>query len=158
MEQTPLMTSMQLTWILKEFSALSPAELYAIIRLRNEVFVIEQNCIYQDADNKDQLSLHLCGWAGDELVAYTRLLPPGVSYAESAIGRVVTAPKHRKAGLGRELMQVSIEKAFQTFNTDTIKIGAQVYLKKFYQSLGFEQCSDDYLEDGIPHIMMLLHK
>jgi len=149
---------MQLTWILKEFSALSPAELYAIIRLRNEVFVIEQNCIYQDADNKDQLSLHLCGWAGDELVAYTRLIPPGVSYAESAIGRVVTAPAHRKSGLGRELMQVSIKKTFQAFNTGTIKISAQVYLKKFYQSLGFEQCSEDYLEDGIPHIMMLLHK
>ena len=149
---------MQLTWILKEFAALSPTELYAIIRLRNEVFVIEQNCIYQDADNKDQLSLHLCGWAGNELVAYTRLIPPGLAYPECAIGRVVTAAAHRKTGFGRELMQVSIEKAFEAFNTDTIKIGAQVYLKKFYQSLGFEQCSNDYLEDGIPHIMMLLHK
>ena len=152
------MTCMQLTWTLKEFAELTPAELYAIIRLRNEVFVIEQNCIYQDADNKDQDSLHLCGWLDPELVAYTRLIPPGLSYEECSIGRVVTAPAHRKTGAGKELMQVSIEKAFHTFNTDTIKIGAQVYLKKFYESLGFEQCSDDYLEDGIPHITMLLHK
>ena len=149
---------MQLTWILKEFTQLSPEELYAIIRLRNEVFVIEQNCIYQDADNKDQASLHLCGWADNELIAYTRLMPPGLSYKESSIGRVVTSPAHRKTGAGRELMQVSIQKAFDVFNSSTIKIGAQVYLKKFYQSLGFEQCSDMYLEDGIPHIMMLLHK
>ena len=149
---------MQLTWILKEFTQLSPAELYAIIRLRNEVFVIEQNCIYQDADNKDQASLHLCGWADNELIAYTRLIPQGLSYEESSIGRVVTSPAYRKTGVGRELMQVSIQKAFDVFNTDTIKIGAQVYLKKFYESLGFEQCSDMYLEDGIPHIMMLLHK
>jgi len=149
---------MNITWILKEFTQLSTAELYAIIRLRNEVFVIEQNCIYQDADNKDQASWHLCGWAGDELVAYTRLLPPGLSYEECSIGRVVTSPAHRKSGIGRELMQVSIEKAIKNFNTDTIKIGAQVYLKKFYESLGFVQCSDEYLEDGIPHILMLLRK
>ncbi len=147
-----------MTWTLKKFERLSPAELYAILRLRNEVFVIEQNCIYQDADNKDQHSLHLCGWAGDEFVAYTRIIPPGLSYEECSIGRVVVSPAHRKAGAGKELMQVSIEKAFEAFNTDTIKIGAQVYLKKFYMALGFEQCSDEYLEDGIPHIMMLLRK
>ena len=149
---------MSLTWIIKEFSQLSPTELYAIIRLRNEVFVIEQNCIYQDADNKDQASLHLCGWTNNELVAYTRLMPPGLSYEECSIGRVVTSPAHRKTGAGRELMQVSIEKTFSEFNTDTIKIGAQLYLKKFYESLGFVQCSDQYLEDGIPHILMLLCK
>ena len=149
---------MQLNWILKEFEQLSPTELYAIIRLRNEVFVIEQNCIYQDADNKDQSSLHLCGWANNELIAYTRLMPPGLSYEECSIGRVVTSPAHRKTGAGRELMQVSIEKTFSAFNTDTIKIGAQLYLKNFYESLGFVQCSDQYLEDGIPHILMLLCK
>jgi ElaA protein len=149
---------MQLDWILKNFEQLSPAELYAIFHLRNEVFVIEQNCIYQDADNKDQVSLHLCGWAGADLVAYTRIIPPGVSYEACSIGRVVTSPAHRKSGVGTELMQVSIEKAFSIFNTDTIKIGAQVYLKKFYTSLGFVSCSDEYLEDGIPHITMLLRK
>ena len=149
---------MSLTWILKEFEELSPTELYAIIRLRNEVFVIEQNCIYQDADNKDPASLHLCGWANDELVAYTRLMPPGLSYKECSIGRVVTSPAHRNTGAGRELMRVSIEKTFNAFNTDTIKIGAQLYLKKFYESLDFVQCSDQYLEDGIPHILMLLCK
>ncbi len=149
---------MSLSWILKKFTELSPEELYAIIRLRNEVFVIEQNCIYQDADNKDQGSLHLCGWAGDELLAYTRLIPLGLSYEECSIGRVVTSPSHRNTGLGRELMQVSIEKTFAAFKTNTIKIGAQVYLKSFYESLGFRQSSDTYLEDGIPHILMLLHK
>ena len=149
---------MLVNWVLKKFDDLSALELYAIIQLRNEVFVIEQDCIYQDADNKDQDSLHLCGWIDTELVAYTRLIPPGLSYEECSIGRVVTASAHRKTGAGRELMQVSIEKAFSIFNTNTIKIGAQVYLKKFYESLGFEQCSDDYLEDGIPHITMLLHK
>ena len=149
---------MQLNWILTAFEKLSSAELYAILRLRNEVFVIEQNCIYQDADNKDQSSLHLCGWAQDELVAYTRIMPPGLSYEECSIGRVVTSPAHRRSGAGRELMRVSIEKAFDAFNTETIKIGAQLYLKKFYASLGFVQCSDEYLEDGIPHILMLLRK
>ena len=149
---------MQLNWILTAFEKLSSAELYAILRLRNEVFVIEQNCIYQDADNKDQSSLHLCGWAHDELVAYTRIMPPGLSYEECSIGRVVTSPAHRRSGAGRELMRVSIEKAFDAFNTETIKIGAQLYLKKFYASLGFVQCSDEYLEDGIPHILMLLRK
>ena len=152
------MIKMQLNWILKEFAQLTPAELYSIMRLRNEVFVIEQNCIYQDADNKDQSSWHLCGWADVELVAYTRLLPPGLSYEECSIGRVVTSPAHRKTGAGRELMQVSIEKAYNVFNNDTIKIGAQLYLKNFYESLGFVQCSGEYLEDGIPHILMLLRK
>jgi len=149
---------MTLTWTLKEFTQLSPAELYAIIRLRNEVFVIEQNCIYQDADNKDQASLHLCGWTGNELIAYTRIIPPGVAHEECTIGRVVISVSHRRTGLGKELMRVSIDKAYSAFNTDTIKIGAQVYLKKFYGSLGFTQCSDEYLEDGIPHILMLLRK
>ena len=149
---------MTLTWTLKEFTQLSPAELYAIIRLRNEVFVIEQNCIYQDADNKDQASLHLCGWTGNELIAYTRIIPPGVAHEECTIGRVVISASHRRTGLGKELMRVSIDKAYSAFNTDTIKIGAQVYLKKFYGSLGFTQCSDEYLEDGIPHILMLLRK
>lgn len=149
---------MSLSWILKEFNQLSPAELYSIIRLRNEVFVIEQNCIYQDADNKDQPSRHLCGWNGDVLVAYSRLLPPGLAYEECSIGRVVTSPAHRKTGAGRELMKASIEKAFSIFHTNAIKIGAQLYLKKFYESLGFVQCSDEYLDDGIPHILMLLGK
>ena len=149
---------MQLTWKLKKFAELSTAELYAILQLRNEVFVVEQNCVYQDADDKDQLSLHFCGWDNEKLVAYTRIIPPGISYTEASIGRVVTSPAYRKTGAGRQLMQESISRTCSQFNCTAIKIGAQLYLKKFYQSLGFVQSSDEYLEDGIAHIEMILHK
>ena len=149
---------MQLNWILKKIDELTPVELYRIMQLRNEVFVVEQNCVYQDADDKDQLSLHFCGWDNEKLVAYTRIIPPGISYTEASIGRVVTSPAYRKTGAGRQLMQESISRTCSQFNCTAIKIGAQLYLKKFYQSLGFVQSSDEYLEDGIPHIEMILHK
>lgn len=149
---------MQLNWVFKKFDELSSTELYSIMRLRNEVFVVEQNCVYQDADDKDEKCRHLCGWDGENLVAYTRIIPPGVSYNVASIGRVVTSPKYRNTGAGRKLMEESINKTFSEFNCKEIKIGAQVYLTKFYQSLGFLQCSDEYLEDGIPHIEMILRK
>ena len=149
---------MELNWVLKKFDELTTAELYTIMRLRNEVFVVEQNCAYQDADDIDQLSWHLAGYDGDKLAAYTRIIPPGISYEMPGIGRVVTSPAYRRSGIGRILMNISIEKTFRLFNCDSIKIGAQLYLKKFYESLGFETCSDQYLEDGIPHIKMLLKK
>jgi ElaA protein len=149
---------MQLNWILKKFEELTPSELYKIMQLRNEVFVVEQNCVYQDADDKDQASLHFCGWDGDKLIAYTRIIPQGISYTEASIGRVVTSPAYRNTGVGRQLMEESIDRAFSQFNCMQIKIGAQVYLTKFYQSLGFVQSSEEYLEDNIPHIEMILHK
>lgn len=149
---------MELNWQLKKFDALSVTELYAILQLRNEVFVLEQNCPYQDADNKDQKSLHFMGWDNDTLVAYTRIIPKGISYAEASIGRVVTNPKYRGTGAGKQLMQLSIHHTLTQFNCTAIKIGAQLYLKKFYEQLGFVQCSDEYLEDNIPHIEMLLTK
>jgi ElaA protein len=149
---------MQLNWVFKRFDELSVAELYAIMQLRNEVFVVEQNCVYQDADGKDQQSMHLCGWDGGNLAAYTRIIPPGLSYAEASIGRVVTAPAYRKTGAGRKLMEESIKNTLNVFDCSSIKIGAQVYLTKFYQSLGFTQSSNEYLEDGIPHIEMTLYK
>jgi len=149
---------MQLNWVLKKFEELTASELYKIMQLRNEVFVVEQNCVYQDADDKDQPSLHLCGWDGEKLVAYTRIIPQGISYTEASIGRVVTSPAYRSTGAGRQLMQESIERTFSQFNCSSIKIGAQVYLTKFYQSLGFVQSGAEYLEDGIPHIEMILHK
>lgn len=149
---------MELSWIIKTFDNLSAAELYAIMQLRNEVFVVEQNCVYQDADNKDQSSFHFYGWNGSKLVAYTRIIPPGIAYAEASIGRVVTSPAYRKTGLGRLLMEKSIELTLNTFNCSSIKIGAQLYLTKFYSSLGFMQSSEEYLEDGIPHIEMILNK
>ena len=147
-----------MTWVLKKFTALTAEELYAILQLRNEVFVVEQNCVYQDADDKDHLSWHLAGWDDEKLVAYTRLIPPGVSYQEASIGRVVTSPACRKTGIGRELMQVSIDKTFSLFACSSIKIGAQLYLQDFYTSLGFVRCGTGYLEDGIPHIEMQLKK
>ena len=149
---------MQINWVLKKFDTLTPAELYTIIHLRNEVFVVEQNCVYQDADNKDQQSLHLSGWVSEELVVYCRLMPPGISFPECSIGRVVSSPKYRKTGAGRELMNKAIANAFDLFNGTTIRIGAQLYLTDFYTSLGFLQASEIYLEDGIPHIEMQLKK
>ena len=145
-----------INWLCKKFDELTPHELYAILQLRNEVFVVEQNCVFQDADNKDQPSFHLMGWSDNELVAYTRLVPPKIAYDEPSIGRVVTSLSLRKTGIGRELMERSIEKTKELFGRTPIKLGAQLYLKKFYESLGFIQSSDIYLEDGIEHIEMIL--
>ena len=143
-----------ITWINKKFDELLPEELYAILQLRIEVFVVEQNCIFQDADDKDQPSLHLMGWREKKLVAYTRIVPPGLSYKEPSIGRVVTSPQERGKGTGHKLMQVSINKVHELYGLTDIKIGAQLYLKKFYESLGFVQSGDVYPEDGIDHIEM----
>lgn len=149
----------QIVWTCKKMNELSPGELYAILKLRSEVFVVEQNCVYLDLDGKDLDAWHLCGWLnGELLVAYTRLLAPGVSYKEASIGRVVTHPGHRKDGYGKILMQKSIENTCNIFNVTEIKIGAQQYLTKFYNSLGFEVTSEPYMEDGIPHVEMLLTK
>lgn len=146
-------------WVLKKFDELLPYELYAIIQLRNEVFVVEQNCAYQDADDKDQLSHHLCGWNNTTLVAYSRILPTGLAYEKySSIGRVVNSPKFRGKGIGKELVTNSILHTCTLYPKSDIKIGAQLYLKKFYESFGFKQNGDEYLEDNIPHIPMLLKK
>lgn len=145
----------QSTWSYKYFSTLSAEELYDILQLRSRVFVVEQNCVYLDTDEKDQHAYHLCCWCNKDLAAYARIIPPGIAFAEASIGRVVTAPEYRKTGVGRELMKRAIEETYKTFKTNTIKIGAQLYLKKFYTELGFLQCSDTYIEDGIPHIEML---
>lgn len=147
---------MQYEWRCKKFSELTPCELYALLKLRSEVFVVEQNCVYLDIDGKDPKVYHLMCWEGDELLACTRLLPAGVSYEEGSIGRVATAYKIRRFGLGRELMQRSIAGCYQLFGQATIRIGAQLYLKRFYESFNFVQASQVYLEDGIEHIEMLL--
>jgi ElaA protein len=144
-----------LVWKCKSFGELNSHELYTIIRLRNEVFVVEQNCVFQDADNKDQKSFHQRGWAGNDLAAYARLVPKGVSYPYISIGRVITSPAYRKVGAGKALMQQAINYCDQLFGKQTIKIGAQLYLKKFYESFGFVQTGEVYDEDGIPHIHML---
>ncbi len=142
-------------WILKPFVDLTSRELYAILQLRSEVFIVEQNCPYQDCDNKDLNAFHLMGIQEGRLLAYSRLLAPGISYSESSIGRVVTSPSVRKTGIGKKLMTESIVQIRNIFKTDSIRIGAQLYLKKFYESFGFTQDGDTYLEDNIPHIHML---
>jgi ElaA protein len=144
-----------MNWILKPFDALTPIELYKILQLRNEVFIVEQNCPYQDCDNKDVYAWHLMGMKEDSLLAYSRLLAPGISYSESSIGRVVSSPSTRKTGMGKKLMQESLEQIRNLFHTDNIRIGAQLYLQKFYESFGFKRDGDIYLEDNIPHIVML---
>jgi len=144
-----------INWTLKKFEALTATELYEILRLRTEVFVVEQQCVFQDMDNRDQHCYHLLGRKGDLLAAYTRIVPTGICYDDApSIGRVVTSPQTRGEGLGRELMIQSIKQLFRVYGESTIRIGAQLYLKKFYESLGFVQSSDIYDEDGIDHIEM----
>ena len=143
-------------WKCKYFTDLTNEELYSIIQLRLEVFVVEQNCVFQDCDNKDQHSHHLAGWLDQKLVAYARLLPPGVAYPLASIGRVVTSPSARKKGFARELMNIAIQKIKDLYGPGDIKIGAQLYLEGFYSSFGFHQSGDIYLEDGIEHIEMIL--
>ena len=143
-----------MNWTVKEFDALTPHELYAILQLRSEVFGVEQKCVYQDMDNKDQHCYHMMCWQKDQLVAYTRLVPPGISYSEPSIGRVVTSRDVRGTGLGKTLVEKSIAEILKIYGKSPIKIGAQLYLKKFYESFDFEQTGDIYDEDGIPHIHM----
>ncbi len=140
------------------FQELSLDELYAMLRLRAEVFVVEQDCVYQDLDDKDQMSHHLLGFDEDgDLVAYTRLVPKGISYeGYPSIGRVITSMKVRRHGAGKILMQKSIEEIYRLFGKSPIKISAQCYLDKFYRGLGFVPIGEEYLEDGIPHVGMLL--
>lgn len=146
-----------MNWDTKSFNELSTAELYKILQLRCAVFVVEQNCPYQDLDNKDLNAIHL--WNSDtdgNITAYCRLLPAGISYTEASIGRVATTV--RNTGLGRVLMQKAISFIHDTWNQSAIRISAQLYLDKFYTSLGFETVSEPYMEDGIPHIEMVKTK
>ncbi|WP_126244844.1 GNAT family N-acetyltransferase [Chitinophaga rhizosphaerae] len=146
---------MDIRWEIKSFEALSNEELYQVLRLRNEVFVVEQQCAYQDADNYDQRAFHVMGSTDAGLAAYTRIFAPGIKFDVASIGRVVTASFARNHGFGRELMNVSIAAVQEKWGNIAIKISAQQYLQKFYESLGFVQCSDTYLEDNIPHIEMI---
>lgn len=145
----------QYNWYYKVFEELTPHELYAIMHLRSEVFVVEQNCPYLDPDGKDLSSWHLMGWDGNKLVAYARLLPAGLAFTEVSIGRVVSSPAYRGKGAGKELMTTAIKTCKHLFGEQPIRIGAQLYLQKFYESLGFVQVSEMYLEDDIPHIEMI---
>ncbi len=148
---------MHTEYFIKPFSELTTEELYQILKLRNQVFIIEQNCVYQDLDNKDQESYHLMCYVQGHLAGYTRLLPAGLSYKEVSIGRVITAPDYRGIGLGRQVMQTSIAACETLFKSSIIRIGAQKHLSKFYNTLGFLETGEPYDEDGILHIEMIKH-
>jgi ElaA protein len=145
-----------LRWVTKTFAELTVDELYAILRLRSEVFVVEQNCIFLDLDNNDQKAFHTIGFLEEEIVATTRLFDKNIMYdGYQSIGRVVGSPRHRGLGIGKALMQYSIQECERLFGKGPIKIGAQLYLKKFYSEQGFEQSGEVYIEDEIDHIPMI---
>lgn len=143
----------------KTFNELTSAELYLILRLRSEVFVVEQECIYQDIDNFDQDALHVCAYVGNELQAYARIIKPEVKYTgATSIGRVLTNPNNRSRGLGKEILTAAIKYCNETWPSLPITISAQQYLEKFYSDVGFNKMSEPYLEDDIPHIEMTRHQ
>jgi ElaA protein len=144
-----------LQWKVAPFNNLSLAELYGIMRLRQEVFVVEQNCPFVDADENDQPSFHLSGLIQNELAAYARIVPPGIIYPEPSIGRIVTASKYRHSGYGRQLMEQSLAETEKLFGKTPVRIMAQQYLQCFYQDYGFRQIDEPFLLDNIWHIIML---
>lgn len=145
-------------WHLKPFDALTTKELYAILYERTNVFVVEQNCPYLEVDGKDEASYHLFKEEDGVIVAYLRILPPGVSYEQASLGRVLVKQTYRGQGIAQQLVQKGIDFVHTSLGEKTIKIQAQAYLRDFYGSFGFEAISDVYLEDDIPHIDMLLEK
>ncbi len=148
---------MKLTWLCKNFENLSNNELYDAMVLRQEVFVVEQNCPYLDADGKDKYSWHVLGYdEKGKLAAYARIVFPGVSYKEVAIGRVVSSQAHRRTGAGKELMREAIKTIKTIYGKVPVRISAQTYLVKFYSEFGFVSTGKEYLEDDIPHTEMLL--
>ncbi|MDY2586222.1 GNAT family N-acetyltransferase [Winogradskyella aquimaris] len=140
----------------KTFEQLNTKELYDLLQLRSEVFVVEQDCVYQDIDGKDQKAFHVLGYKNQNLVAYTRIFKPGDYFKEASIGRVVVKETQRQYGYGYDIMNVSVEAIQKHFKTSHIRISAQTYLKRFYNNLGFKEVGEEYLEDGIPHVNMLL--
>ncbi len=145
-----------MNWILKKFNELTLDELHDILKLRIDIFVVEQNCPYSEVDGKDKNAFHLLGSdSTNKIIAYTRIFKPGDYYNYAAIGRVVVHQDHRNRKLGHTLIEQSIIKIHELFGDVPIKIGAQTYLKKFYEHHGFKQIGEGYIEDGIPHIYMI---
>lgn len=144
-----------MNFIVKKFQELTTSELYELLQLRSEVFVVEQDCVYQDIDGKDQKALHVIGVKEGKIIAYTRLFNSGEYFDTPSIGRVVIKETERKYGYGHNLIKASIKAIVDNYNETTITISAQTYLQKFYESHGFKQVGEGYLEDGIPHIRMV---
>lgn len=149
------METSQLKITIKKFKDLNIDTLYAILQLRSEVFVVEQDCVYQDIDYKDQDAIHILGYYKGILVAYTRTFPPKTYFEEASIGRVIVKESVRKKKYGYDIMVASITAITNLYKAQIIKISAQTYLKKFYNSLDFQEIGEEYLEDGIPHVAML---
>jgi len=141
--------------VIKSFDELTNQQLYEVLQLRIEIFAVEQNCVYQDLDGKDQKALHVLGYKNGKIIAYTRIFKPGDYFEFSSIGRVVVAKNERQYKYGYDIMNASIEAIKYYFKATKIKLSAQCYLKKFYNNLGFFEVGEEYLEDGIPHIGMI---
>lgn len=139
----------------KTFEELTKEELYSILQLRSEVFVMEQNCVYQDIDGKDGRALHVLGWDEGRIMAYARCFQSGDYFEEASIGRILVQENYRRLGHGHEITKASIRAIKSKYKADTIKISAQTYLVIFYESHGFKTVGDRYLEDGIPHVAMI---
>lgn len=146
---------MKIIWHFKYFEDLTTNELYEILRLRSEVFIVEQNCPYNDTDGKDYRCPQLWATIDGQVVACCRIVPPGVSYTEASVGRVASHKDFRHLRLGHQLMQHTFEIIQNLYETRCIRISAQSYLKNFYEKIGFKQVSEEYLEDDIPHMEML---
>lgn len=143
-------------WILKKFNDLTLNEFHDILQLRINIFIVEQKCPYPELDDKDQIAFHLFGINQEKrIIAYTRIFKPGDYYKEAAFGRVVVHHEYRSQNIGFQLLKQTVIETRRLFGNINIKIGAQTYLKNFYQSLGFHQVGDEYIEDGIPHIHMV---
>ena len=144
------------TWHLKTFDELTNQELYGILQLRTEVFVVEQTCIFQDMDGKDDKNCqHIFCEIEEKVIACARFFPSGITFKEASLGRICTSPAHRGTGLGKELMRRSLAEMERCFPGEPIRIGAQTYLNEFYKSFGFVNASDLYIEDGIEHVQMV---
>ena len=155
MASTP--SSPDLIWGFNHFDKLKVTALYAILRGRSQVFVVEQNCVYLDMDNCDQNCYHLSAWNQDgQLAAYLRVVPPGLKFVEASLGRVISTESSRGTGAGKELLKRGIQACQDLYPNTAIRIGAQYYLESFYRSFGFQTVSDIYLEDDIQHVEMIL--
>ena len=139
-----------------KYQELGADRLYEILKLRSEVFVVEQNCAYQDLDNKDQIALHLIVEENDKVIGYTRIFKSGDFYKNSSIGRVLVKKEHRGKDLGKKIMKKSIDQIKKDPLEKKIELSAQKYLLKFYLDLGFKKIGEEYLEDNIPHVKMIL--
>ena len=145
---------MKIEWVKKKWSEVSLEELYSVLRLRSEVFVVEQDCVYQDIDNKDQIAIHLLGYINKELIAYSRLFNEGDYFKETSFGRAIIKKEKRGQGYGDELVKESLKTIKNYYGNKKVKISAQAHLKSFYSKHAFIAKGKEYLEDGIPHVSM----